>query len=77
MKNALAIAVGLSVLSTALAPADAQGTTGSTDSKAHVTRNGGHRLGPQSHSRSTHKKNHRGGKKGKKSSGGTTTRPPK
>jgi hypothetical protein len=67
MKRLVAIAFGISLLGGTISAAQAQGTTGSTDSKAHVTRGGGHRLTPQSHSRSTHKKNQRGGKKGKKS----------
>jgi hypothetical protein len=73
MKNLLAVAFGLSLLGGTLSGAQAQGTSGSTDSHAHATK-GGHRLAPQSHARGGHKK---GGKKGKKSSGGSTTQPPK
>jgi hypothetical protein len=77
MKRLVAIAFGISLLGGTLSAAQAQGTTGSTDSKTHFTKNGGHRLTPQNHSRSVQKHSHRGGKKGKKSSGGGTTQPPK
>ena len=75
MKRLVAVAFGISLLGGTLAAAHAQGTSGSTDSKMHAAT--GHRLTPQGHGGSLHKKSHRGGKKGKKSSGGGTTRPPK
>jgi Ni/Co efflux regulator RcnB len=71
LKKLVAIALGISLLGGTLSAAQAQGTTGSSGHSA------GHRLGSHSHKRAVHKKNHRGGKKGKKSSGGTTTQPPK
>jgi Ni/Co efflux regulator RcnB len=73
MKRLVAVAFGISLLGGTLSAAQAQGTTGSSGAKTHSA---GHRLSPQNHNRAVHKKNHRGGKKGKKNSGGTT-QPPK